>query len=275
MTKTIAFTGGKGGTGKSTLAVALTLELSKKYKVLLVDCDVDCPNDHLLLNIKRNFLKNVLQRIPLFNLNKCIKCGLCSNVCKFNSIVTIKDNFPIFLPNQCNGCGACNIICPLNAISFENKSVGKIYFNDDNSFHFLGGELKINQPISEFIVNELNKEIQKVKDNYDFIIIDTAAGTHCPVIAAIKNVDEIFAVTEPTPFGAHDLEIILKLFRKIKKKGKVILNRSNIGNKKLIESIVQKYDTRIVFSVPFSKKIINFYTKSKPIIVPKILSVIK
>ncbi len=274
MTKIIGITGGKGGTGKSTVSTTLAYQLSKNYKVLLVDADVDCPNNHLILNIKRNFLKNVNQRIPTFDFNKCTKCGICGKVCKTNSIVSIKNNNPIFLPDQCNGCGACKIACPSKAISWDNKEIGKIYTGKKDNLDYLSGELKTNQPISEFIVNSLNEEIEKVKKKYDFIIIDTAAGTHCPVIAALENADQVFAVTEPTPLGAHDLEIILQLLKKLNKKGDIILNRSNIGDENIIELLASKYNTEIIFKIPFSKEIINAYSNGIPISIPNLISVI-
>jgi MinD superfamily P-loop ATPase len=275
MVKIFAITGGKGGTGKSTVATALAYELSKKNKVLLVDADVDCPNDHLLLNIKRKNFKTIKQRIPKFDLNKCIKCGKCGKVCKTNAIVSIKGNYPIFIKNQCNGCGACKIICPSKAIDWDFKEIGKIYTGKKDKLDFLSGELKPNQPVSEFIVNHLNEEIEKIKQKYDYIIIDTAAGTHCPVIAALENANKVLAVTEPTPLGKHDLEIILQLLIKLKKKCEIILNRSDIGIKKFIESLALKYKTKIIFEIPYSKKIVNSYSKGEPIFIKNILSIIK
>ncbi len=274
MVEIIAITGGKGGTGKSTVATALAYELSKDNKVLLVDADVDCPNDHLILNIKRNHLKIIEQRIPDFDLDKCTKGGACGKVCKTNAIVSIQGKNPIFMQNQCNGCGACEIICPSRAISWASKDIGKIYSGKKDNLDFLSGELKTNQPISEFIVNHLNEEIEKNKEKYDYIIIDTAAGTHCPVIAALENADKVLAVTEPTPLGAHDLEIILQLLDKLKKKGGIILNRSDIGVKKIIESLASKYKTKIIFEIPYSKEIVDSYSKGNPITITDITFVV-
>jgi MinD superfamily P-loop ATPase len=270
----IGITGGKGGTGKSTIATSLSYELSEKHKVLLVDADVDCPNDHLILNIKRNELRVVEQRIPKIDVDKCVKCGACAKVCKTSAIVSIKGKNPIIMQSQCNGCGACRIVCPSGAITWVSKEIGKIYSGRKENIDFLSGELKINQPMSEFIVNHLNNEIEKRKKEYNYIIIDTAAGTHCPVIAALKNANKAFAVTEPTPLGAHDLEIILQLFTKLHKNGSIILNRSDIGEKKSIESLARRYNTSIVFEVPFSKEIINSYSKGDPISIKKINSIV-
>ena len=263
--KIIGITGGKGGTGKSTIATALAYSLAKNKKVLLVDADVDCPNDHLLLNIKRTLIKKVNQRIPEWNLSKCTKCGLCGTVCKSNAIVSIKNKIPIFMKQQCNGCGACKIICPVGAISWDEKEIGEIYSGNNYNIDFLSGQLKTNEPVSEFIVNSLNEIIEEKKKDYDYVIIDTAAGTHCPVIAALENCDLTFAVTEPTPLGSHDMELILGLSKKLKIPMSIVLNRSDIGDEKMTEQLARKYNTKILAKIPYSKEIIDCYSKGKPI----------
>ena len=255
--KTIGITGGKGGTGKSTVSVALAIELSKKYKTLLIDADVDCPNDHLILNIQRKLLKKVYQRIPVWDFNKCDKCGLCGSVCQQNAIVSIKNKYPIFMQSQCNGCGSCVLKCPKRAISWSKKNIGNIFIGKKGNCDLLSGELKINEPVSEFIVKDLNKIIKKEKDKYNFIIIDTAAGIHCDVITALENCDIIFTVTEPNPLGAHDLELILKLLKKLKINSKIILNRFDIGDKKIIENLAKKYKKEIIAKIPYLKNITN------------------
>ncbi len=264
MTKIIGITGGKGGTGKSTVATAIAYELAKTRKVLLVDADVDCPNDHLLLSIERKLFKTVEQRIPKWDLVKCSKCGLCGTVCKTNAIVSIKDKNPIFMKQQCNGCGACVLKCPEDAISWDKKEIGNIFIGTNYNIDLLSGELKTNEPVSEFVVNALNEIAEKKKKEYDYIIIDTAAGTHCPVIAALKMCDTVYAVTEPTPLGSHDLELILKLLKLIKVRSGIILNRSDIGNKKMIQNLAKKYDLKIIAEIPYSKEVIESYSKGIP-----------
>ncbi len=273
--KVIGITGGKGGTGKSTVATALAYELSKKYKVLLVDADVDCPNDHLLLNIKRILLKKIEQRIPKWNFQKCTQCGLCGTVCKTKAIVSIKNNKPIFTQQQCNGCGACLLKCPNQAISWSKKEIGNIYTGSNHNIDLLSGELKTNEPVSEFIVNSLNKIIAQRKKDYDYIIIDTAAGIHCPVIAALEICDQIFAVTEPTPLGSHDLKLILQLSKEINKDINIILNRANIGDKKEIASLAKEFNTQIIAKIPYSKDIALRYSAGKPIQDKNIIKIIK
>jgi MinD superfamily P-loop ATPase len=278
MTKIIAITGGKGGTGKSTVSTTLAIELSKKNKVLLVDADVDCPNDHLILDLKLKFVSKVKQRISKINESKCIHCQKCAKVCKPKALISRKENTPIFLPNLCNGCSACKLICPNNAITWDNKIIGKINTAQKDNLTLISGELKSGEAVSEFIVDKLNEWVGRMKTEFDYIIIDTAAGTHCPVISAIKQADDVFVVTEPTPLGIHDLEIILEVLSKIKKQNKIILNRSDLGkdnsNKLKIKKIASKFNSELVFEIPFSKMIMDSYSNSKIIQIENISSVI-
>ena len=261
----IGITGGKGGTGKSAVATALACELAKNFKTLLVDADVDCPNDHLLLSITREIRQTVKQRIPKWNFAKCNQCGLCGTVCKTKAIVSIKNKNPIFTSEQCNGCGACALKCSQNAIGWTEKQIGKIYQGKNYNVDLLSGELKTNEPVSEFVVNELNEIIQEIKKNYDYIIIDTAAGIHCPVIAALEMCDCAFAVTEPTPLGRHDLELILQLLKKLNIKAKIILNRADIGDKSLIYDLATEVRVEIVAEILYSKDIARKYAEGKTI----------
>ena len=263
--KIIGITGGKGGTGKSTVATAIALELAENNNVLIVDADVDCPNDHLLLNIKRKEIQKVEQRIPRWDFDKCTRCGRCGDVCVSKAIVSPIGIKPIFVPSQCNGCGACVIECPTDAISWDKKNIGIIFEGRNENISLLSGELKPNEPVSEFVVNSLNEVIEKRKNDYDYIIIDTAAGIHCDVIAALENCDLVFSVTEPTPLGTHDLDLILDLLKKLKIDFDIILNRADLGDRKIVEDLAEKYSKKIVLEIPYSKEIVNSYAKGERI----------
>ena len=263
--KIIGITGGKGGTGKSTVATAIALELAENNRVLVVDADVDCPNDHLLLNIERREIKKVYQRIPKWDFDKCTLCGRCGNVCVSKAIVSPLGIKPIFVPSQCNGCGACVIECPVDAISWDRKVVGSIYEGENKKISLLSGELKTNESISELVVNSLNEVIEERKNDYDYIIVDTAAGIHCNVIAALENCDLVFSVTEPTPLGTHDLDLILDLLQKLKIDFNVILNRADLGDKKIVENLAEKYNKEIVLEIPYSKEIVDSYARGERI----------
>ncbi len=264
--KQIAITGGKGGTGKSTVATALAVSLSKKYRVLLVDADTDCPNDHLLLGIKREKIRLVWQRTPKLDFQKCIKCGKCGEVCKTHAIFAVKGKKPIFLPEQCNGCGACALSCPAKAITWGNKKeIGTIFKGKKHGINFLSGELKVNEAVSEFVVGALKEEVNKIKKKFDFVLVDTAAGTHCDVISALKETDLALAVTEPTPLGKHDLKLIMQLIKKLKINFEIVLNRFEEGKSNLIEEAAQKQGKEIKARIPYKKEIMEAYSKGIPI----------
>jgi len=269
MPKTIAVTGGKGGTGKSTISTLLAIGLSKEYRVLLVDADADCPNLHIILKAKRKLLSEVKQTIPKWDFSKCIKCGKCSQVCKENAIVFVKGKYPIFVKEQCIGCNACRIVCPTKAIGKAEQKIGSIYFSEINSsnlsnLHLISSEMLITYEETSPIVNALKKEVSKLEDKYDFVIIDTAAGTHCNVISALLGVDFALAVTEPTPLGAHDLSLILSLTKKLNIPAFVLLNKANMAKSKAeeIKSIATQFNTEIVSEIPYDKKIFEAYSSA-------------
>lgn len=265
----IAITGGKGGTGKSTVATALSREMTHYGRVLLVDADVDCPNDHLILGLEREKVREVENMVPVFDEEKCIKCGRCSEVCKENAIIQVKDKYPILAPKQCTGCRACEFACPVGAISESKQVIGKI-LRGSGSVDLLSGEMDPGIEESSLIVNSLKEHVKRIENNYDYIIIDTAAGTHCPVIAALSGVDIGIAVTEPTPLGNHDLNLILKLMGSLGIDSEVILNRSDISDSKEIEDTVKRKKSKLVGEIPYSKEIESDYSKGKPIKHPTI-----
>jgi len=265
MTKKIAITGGKGGTGKSTISTALAVELAKTKKILLIDADTDCPNDHLILSIKRKKEKDVFQVIPKWDFSKCTKCGRCAEVCRENAILSVKDKYPIFVQDLCIGCSACMIACPTKAISKDKQVIGQIYSGKNYNIDYTGGEMRPGYEEASPIVNALKKFSLKKQDNYDYILIDTAAGTHCSVISALLGCDLALAVTEPTPLGAADLKLILKLCKKLKVPAVVVLNRADIGDKSLIQEVAEEYNTKVISEVPYKKEILKAYSRGKPI----------
>ncbi len=261
----IAVTGGKGGTGKSTVATAMAAELAKHGKVLLFDADVDCPNDHLILSAGRKKIKTVKQTIPKWDFSKCTKCGRCSEVCMMNAIVQIKGKYPIFVPEQCSGCGACMIVCPPSAIGKSYKEIGSVYEGRKGGVDMISGELKPGEPVSEFVVGAAKDIVAARSADYDFVITDTAAGTHCDVITALLENDIALAVTEPTPLGAHDLELILKLLKVLGVPGKIVLNRSDVGKPELIENMAKKYGVKIISRIPYSKSVMQSYSRGEAV----------
>ncbi|HKK54542.1 MAG TPA: ATP-binding protein [Patescibacteria group bacterium] len=261
----IAITGGKGGTGKSTLSTSLASALARDKKVLLIDADVDCPGDDLLLSIKLKKAKDVKNMMPVFDFKKCLRCGKCATVCPEKAIVFVKGKNPVFIPEQCIGCRACKLVCPTKAITESEQIIGEIFIGQKDNLTLLSGKMKTGIEESSLVVNAVKKFYFKQEKDFDYIIIDTAAGTHCPVIAAISGVDQSLAVTEPTPLGAHDLNLILSLTKRLKIKTQIVINRSNIGSKSVIEKIAQKNKVKIIAEIPYSQEIEKKYCTGQPI----------
>ena len=274
--KTLAVSGGKGGVGKSTIACLLANKfLRQGKKVILCDCDVECPNDYLLLGKKlEKPVKKIFAEFPRLIKKKCKKCGLCVKTCRNNAIFQPPKNYPIFIRDLCSGCGACWTVCPFEAIKTEKEEIGKIYLNKISKPHLKSQNLKfwLATGVAKAGLEETGPVVREVKkfaldfakkQNADIVIFDTAAGTHCPVINALLDVDFAYAVTEPTPMGAHDLNLILDLCQKLKVKTKIILNQADLGKKQKIEKIAKKYKIKIKKEIPYSKKLVEAYSKGE------------
>jgi MinD superfamily P-loop ATPase len=257
----VAVTGGKGGTGKSTVATALAVELGKRHEVVLADADVECPDDHLILSIERENFADVRLPLPVFDFKKCIKCGKCASTCRYNAIVQVKGKYPIFDSGLCNGCGACTLVCPAGAIGRGERKVGEIFKGEGHGIVLLSGEMEVGYEEASPVVSALKEKIPKA----EFEIIDTAAGTHCNVISALRGCDYAVAVTEPTPFGAHDLELILRLAKVLGVPAGVVVNRSDLGKMGEVKGIAEKHGAEVIAEIPYSKEVLKSYSKGEPV----------
>ena len=299
--KKIGVTGGKGGVGKSTFAILLAKHLAEQgEKTILCDCDVECPNDYLLLGQKlKKHQATAYAEFPKLIKSKCKKCGLCAKSCYNNAIFAPVGHYPIFIKDLCSGCGACQAVCPFGAIKMRKEETGKIYLH----------KVKIPARFAETPArrarfgeatnpktNPQNKKLSKIKDFYlitgvakaglaetgpivaqtkkfalnfakkikaDILLFDTAAGTHCPVIHALMDSDIAYLVTEPTPMGEHDLRLILKLCKKLRLQTQIILNQSNLGKKENIERLARTFQARIAKEIPFSKALFQAYSNGQ------------
>ena len=265
----IAVAGGKGGTGKSTIATMISAELAKNQKTMLIDCDVECPNDHLLLNTDLIFYKEVFQVIPKWDQSICDKCGKCAEICKQDAIVFVEGKFPAFLPERCIGCKACLVACPLKAISTDQRPVGKIYLSDSKKYNItlVTGELNIGDLASGEIVAELRQESKKINTDKrcKHIVTDAAAGIGCPVIASILNNDYIVAVTEPTPSALSDLKRIVSLAVHFNIPIGIVVNKYDINEKFIakIEDFANGIKIKIIGKIPYDKNLIKLNVAGK------------
>ncbi|MHA1594739.1 MAG: P-loop NTPase [Candidatus Baldrarchaeia archaeon] len=265
----VCVTGGKGGTGKSTVAVNLAAYFAREgLKVLIVDCDVSAPNVAILMNTTLSEKREVTSFLPSFDEKACVRCGKCVSVCRAHAILQVGDKPPIFFASLCKSCEICKVVCPAGAIKEERKVVGWTYTGSAYGVDIVSGELKEGEPNSAVVVKATKDRAYEVlKDgNYDVMIVDTAPGTHCDVIRSIWGSDVAIAVTEPTPFGMHDLGLILELTRMLGVKTKVVINRSDIlenGGAKVRE-ICEKYDSEVIAEIPLDREILYSYVKGYP-----------
>ena len=266
----IAITGGKGGTGKSMVSTSLAVEFARKEKTALVDADVECPNNHLLLGIKRKKYITVHQMIPKWDFDKCTRCGKCADVCKQDAIVFVKGKYPAFVKDLCIGCKACLVCCPQNAITETKKEIGIIYTGKNYNVNLISGELKIGELASGEVVSEVRKHSNKISKEIEaeIILVDSAAGVGCPVIASLIGNDYIVAVTEPTPSALHDLKRVLYLADHFGIKAGIVINKFDLAKDFCleIEKFAKEENISIIGKIPYRKDFVDSTIKMKPVV---------
>ena len=266
--KKIGVTGGKGGTGKSTVSILLANKLrAKEKKVVLVDCDVECPNDYLLLGQTLEKPKGkVFAQFPKLDKEKCQKCGVCTKNCRSNAVFQPLGQYPIFIHELCSGCGLCWHLCPHQAIKIEKKIIGEIFENkvEDNFWLVTGRSIGVVDETGPIVTKTKDyalKLAKKIKAYY--LLSDTSVGMHCGVIRALLGSDLAYAVTEPTPLGAHDLELILRLLKILKIPAKIILNQADLGKKEIVKRLAGETKTKIAHEIPYSNELVKKYSLGK------------
>jgi len=258
----IAIASGKGGTGKTTVAAMLYHSLSQKEakSALLVDCDVEEPNDVLFFGeLEKMDEVGITQEIPSIDTSRCTFCRLCAEYCEFNAIVVIPPaGFAEINPSLCHSCGACTVACKEDAIWVKDDPIGsRSLYQDTAGNEILEGRLRIGSTMQTMVIRSLKNSLH---DESSVVILDGPPGTSCPVVETISDTDYLILVTEPTPFGLHDLKLMIDLVKELGLSFGVVINKANLGDREVYHYL-EKENAEIIGEIPFNKTYAAHYAK--------------
>ncbi len=242
---------GKGGTGKTTVATSLALAIADISPVLL-DCDVEAPNAHIFLQPQFNQRTEIGLPIPEVDEVRCTGCGRCAEVCQYHAIVVMGGKVLVF-PELCHGCGSCTLQCPEEAIKEVPNLLGVLEAGPaKDGIYFAQGVLNVGEPMAVPVIREL-KQWQPFPEGHT-IIRDAPPGNSCPVVETIQGSDFVLLVTEPTPFGLHDLRLAIQLTRELDIPAGVVVNRDGVGDEG-VEEYCRKEGIPILMRIPLDQRI--------------------
>ncbi len=253
---TLAVASGKGGTGKTTVSASLAcIAADAGYKTAYLDCDVEEPNGHLFLKPLIQYRHMVGIPVPVVDHEKCTACGACGEICQYSAIVCINKNVLTF-DKMCHGCGGCSLVCPVGAITENSRNIGVVETGTAGKVGFYHGKLNVGEAFSPPLVKAVRSAIQ----DECLAIIDASPGTSCPVIAAVKGVDFVLLVTEPTPFGVNDLEIAVDMLKELCIPHAVVINR-HVPGYTLARDFCKAKDIKIMAEIPDDRRVAEAYSR--------------
>ncbi len=256
----ISIASGKGGTGKTTVAINLALALSGSQSLKFLDCDVEEPNAYFFLKPELSQKIPVSIPVPEINEKKCDFCGKCAEICEYNALAVLKDTVLVFA-ELCHGCGGCTLLCPKKAITEKDRQIGIMEIGSTGRITFIHGKLNIGEAMSPPLIREVKKQINPS----EIVIIDAPPGTSCPVIESVKGSNFSLLVTEPTPFGLNDLKLAVETLKQMNIPHGVVLNRAGVGDNK-VKNYCNRENIPILMEIPMDRKIAEAYSEGKSII---------
>jgi MinD superfamily P-loop ATPase len=246
----ITVASGKGGTGKSMVAANLAWALSGSEEVLLIDCDVEEPNQHLFFLEDSPVVTSVSVPVPDINTDRCTYCGDCARFCAFGALVVTKDRVLSF-PEHCHSCGGCVVACPAGAIAETARTIGTITKRSlSPTFHLITGTLNEGEVLAVKVIRELKDS----GGTEGWVILDSAPGTSCPVVETLMGSDCCVLVTEATPFGLHDLALAHEVTSRMGIPSGVVINRSD-GKDEAAKKFCEEKQIPVLATIPFERKI--------------------
>ncbi|MHC1579520.1 MAG: P-loop NTPase [Candidatus Alkanophagales archaeon] len=273
----ISVASGKGGTGKTTVAVNLALALALAPSpssvgggVALLDCDVEEPNVALFLKPEIVETETVCVRTPRILKERCNFCGTCSKFCEFNALFVVRpvpergvSGDVLVFPQLCHGCGGCAIVCGRDAIVEDERAVGVVkkgFAHAGGGEIFVAyGELNVGEPTPVPVI----RAVRRAAPARRTVIVDAPPGTACPMIFSVLGSDFCILVTEPTPFGLYDLKLAVDTLNELGIPFAVVLNKSGEGDA-LIEEFCAQEGIEILMKIPLDPEIARLYSRGVP-----------
>lgn len=254
----VAVASGKGGTGKTTVSVNLARVLGSEVRLL--DCDVEEPNAHLFL--KGSKIKEEIVTIPIPQVDEslCDGCGECGKFCEYHAIVTF-GTAPLVFPEMCHGCGGCTMVCPPKAIREIDKRIGVVETLQAGNITLIQGLLDVGSAMAPPLIRAVKAHLQ----NGLPAILDAPPGTSCPVIATLRETDFVVLVTEPTPFGLHDLKLAVDMVRVLGIPFGIVVNRVGVGDDR-VHVYCNEQNIPVILEIPDDRRIAEAYSRGELIV---------
>jgi len=253
----IAIASGKGGTGKTTVAVNLAWVLAASGQtVQYLDCDVEEPNGHIFLEPRITATESVGILVPVVDEETCTGCRRCAEVCQYHAIAVLKK--PLVFPELCHGCGGCALVCPVGAIREESRTIGVVEAGQAERVAFVQGRLNVGEPMAPPLIRAVKQ--RAITDGV--AILDAPPGTSCPVVTTVRDADYILLVTEPTPFGLNDLRLAVEMIRQLGVRHGVAINRSDSGDSRVREFCAAE-SIPVLLEIPNDRRVAEAYSRGQ------------
>jgi len=253
----IVVASGKGGTGKTLVAINLALSVGADQ---VLDCDVEEPNDYIFIKPSDTVTELVSLLVPEIDESRCDYCRKCAEFCQFNALFVAGETAMVF-PELCHSCGGCKLVCPTEAITEKPRSIGEIFIGDVNGMELVYGKLNIGEALAVPIISAVKDKAK----TQGLVILDSPPGTSCPVVESVMGADFCVMVTEPTPFGLHDMEIATEVIMQLGIPLGVVVNFAGIGDRGVYD-YCEKMNLPILMEIPYDRKIAELYSRGIPFV---------
>ena len=254
----LAVASGKGGTGKTCISVNLARVLD--FPVQLLDCDVEEPNAHLFLRGALIGEEEISIAVPKIDATACNACDECVDFCQFNALASFC-GAPLVFPELCHGCGGCTLVCSRNAISEEDFRIGVVKTFVEGNITLKSGCLDVGVSLASALVHSVKAR----REEGVTAILDAPPGTACPAVATLRGADYVVLVTEPTPFGLHDLKLAVDTVRELRLPFGVVINRVGIGDDR-VQRFCSEASIPLLLEIPDDRRIAEAYSRGELIV---------